>query len=138
MANAAGPLSSRLRRLLALPLLLVSGSALAQPNQNDPALRLIQGGGTPSVYDVKVRSELPLHSCPAIVNKAAGDVEPLRISSSEVALKNRMGCLSPNDAIYGADGCPLKLCSPSSGVVPLPAGAAAARVNAGGPQLPEP
>jgi hypothetical protein len=37
-----------------------------------------------------------------------------------VAAKNRLGCLSPQDAVYGKDGCPLRLCSANQGVVPLP------------------
>jgi hypothetical protein len=31
-----------------------------------------------------------------------------------------MGCLSPADAVYGADGCPLRLCGADAGVIQLP------------------
>jgi hypothetical protein len=31
-----------------------------------------------------------------------------------------MGCLSAADAIYGKDGCPIKLCAEASGSFQLP------------------
>ena len=37
-------------------------------------------------------------------------LQPKRLKPQEVKAKNAAGCLSPADAIYGADGCPLKLC----------------------------
>jgi hypothetical protein len=117
---------------LALPLLLLGSNALAQPAVNDPALQLIRGGGTPAVFKPG-QPILPASSCPAIVS--AGNVQPMRLAPSEVAAKNKLGCLSPNDAIYGKDGCPTRLCGQSSGAVPLPhAGGSAGKQ----PQLPEP
>lgn len=115
-------------------LILVSSSALAQPISSDPALKLIRGGGTPSVY----RSNTPMlstSSCPAIVNGNAGDIQPLQLAPPEVAAKNKLGCLSPNDAVYGSDGCPTRLCGEGQGVVPLPSAAKALDRN---PQLPKP
>ncbi|WP_398329021.1 hypothetical protein [Vulcanococcus sp.] len=117
---------------LALPLLLLGGNALAQPAANDPALQLIRGGGTPAVFKPG-QPILPASSCPAIVS--AGNVQPMRLPPSEVVAKNKLGCLSPNDAIYGNDGCPKRLCGESSGAVPLPYGGGSASNQ---PQLPEP
>jgi hypothetical protein len=76
---------------------------------------------------------LPASSCPAIVKP--GDIQPMRLLPSEVAAKNKLGCLSPNDAIYGKDGCPTRLCGQSSGAVPLPSAGGSAGNQ---PQLPEP
>jgi hypothetical protein len=48
-------------------------------------------------------------------------LQPLRIQPSQVARKNAVGCLSPADAaVYGPDGCPVKLCRAPQGTVPLP------------------
>ena len=116
----------------ALPLMLLSSNALAQPATNDPALQLIRGGGTPAVFKPG-QPILPASSCPAIVG--SGDVQPMRLPPSEVAAKNKLGCLSPNDAIYGSDGCPTRLCGQNSGTVPLPIKGGS---TGNQPQLPEP
>ena len=65
----------------------------------------------------------------------AGDVavQPLWIPPSQVKAKNSLGCLSGNDAIYGPDGCPTKLCAAGTGVIPLPAD-----ITPAAAQLPEP
>jgi hypothetical protein len=111
-------------------LLLLSGAdgALAQGQGADPALQLIQGGSTPAVFGPG-KVVLPASSCPAIVNVNAGEIQPMRLPVSEVAAKNKLGCLSPNDAIYGADGCPLRLCGGNRGTVPLPAAGGHAAQN---------
>ena len=44
----------------------------------------------------------------------------MRIAPADVAAKNRLGCVSPNDAIYGNNGCPVRRCGANQGVVPLP------------------
>ncbi|MBM5793726.1 MAG: hypothetical protein FJ057_07300 [Cyanobacteria bacterium K_DeepCast_0m_m1_088] len=124
--------ASRYLGAAALPLLLLSSSALAQPATNDPALQLIRGGGTPAVFKPG-QPILPASSCPAIVG--SGDVQPMRLPPSEVAAKNKLGCLSPNDAIYGSDGCPTRLCGQNSGAVPLPITGGS---TGNQPQLPEP
>ena len=129
MPIAAGPLGR-----LILPLMLLSSSALAQSASNDPALQLIRGGGTPAVFK-SGQPYLAPNSCPAIVNVNAGEIQPLRLPASEVAAKNQLGCLSPNDAIYGADGCPLRLCGQNQGSVPLPKGVGLSESKL---QLPEP
>jgi len=129
MPIAAAPLTR-----LIVPLLLLSSSALAQSTSNDPALKLIRGGGTPAVFK-SGQPYLPPNSCPAIVDVNAGGIQPMRLPTTEVAAKNKLGCLSPNDAIYGADGCPLRLCGQNQGAVPLPAGAG---LSGSRLQLPEP
>ena len=58
--------------------------------------------------------------CPWIVPWGLEFVQPTRIPSDRVEAKNAGGCLSQNDAIYGADGCPLRFCSYRE-VGPLPA-----------------
>lgn len=47
-------------------------------------------------------------------------IQPKRIQPDQVKAQNAMGCLSPADAVCGADGCPLKLSSPDAGVIQLP------------------
>jgi hypothetical protein len=130
MPTAAAPLG----RLIAA-MLILSSSALAQnASSSDPALKLIRGGGTPAVFK-SGETYLPPNSCPAIVNVNAGEIQPLRLPASEVAAKNQLGCLSPNDAIYGVDGCPLRLCGQNQGSVPLPKGVGLSESKL---QLPEP
>jgi hypothetical protein len=60
-------------------------------------------------------------SCPLLVPPGQADSQPLRIAPSQVAQKNARGCLSEADAIYGPDGCPVRLCGRGSGVIELPA-----------------
>lgn len=59
--------------------------------------------------------------CPLIVPASQQAIQPMRLDPALVAAKNRMGCLSPDDAIYGADGCPLRRCGEAAGVFQLPA-----------------
>ena len=66
------------------------------------------------------RSGLLPPPCPLIVPPQLPALQPIRIAPSQVAAKNRMGCLSAADALYGPDGCPVKLCPPQSGSLPLP------------------
>lgn len=51
-----------------------------------------------------------LPSCPRLNPQDPAAIQPLRLDPAQVALKNRIGCLSMQDAIYGRDGCPLRLC----------------------------
>jgi hypothetical protein len=113
MAAAARPLV-----LPALLLALAAGSARGQ--SPDPALQLIKGGGTPTAIPNNPAEFLPSRRCPLVVASNNSSAQPLRINPSQVAAKNRLGCLSPQDAVYGKDGCPLRLCSANQGVVPLP------------------
>ena len=58
--------------------------------------------------------------CPLIVSKDQQILQPRRIPPAQVAGKNAMGCLSAADAVYGKDGCPIKLCAEASGSFQLP------------------
>lgn len=57
--------------------------------------------------------------CRLVVPPGLSVLQPLKIRPDQVPLKNRLGCLSPADALYGPDGCPLRLCGPTKGVFPL-------------------
>ena len=57
--------------------------------------------------------------CRLVVPPGQSVLQPLKIRPDQVPLKNRLGCLSPADALYGPDGCPLRLCGPTKGVFPL-------------------
>jgi hypothetical protein len=59
--------------------------------------------------------------CPLIGPEGSTAIQPRRIQPSQVAEKNAMGCLSPADAHYGPDGCPLRMCGQQSGAFRLPA-----------------
>ena len=52
----------------------------------------------------------PIAPCPLIVPVREAALQPLHLHPTQVPLKNSFGCLSPSDAIYGADGCPKRLC----------------------------
>lgn len=57
--------------------------------------------------------------CPLVVPGSQAVLQPLKIRPEQVPLKNKLGCLSPVDAIYGADGCPVRLCGPGKGAFQL-------------------
>jgi len=60
--------------------------------------------------------------CPRIASPAGqSSFQPARLPAAQVAAKNRLGCLSPADAIYGPDGCPLRYCGNAAGSFQLPA-----------------
>ena len=107
--------------LLLLSLLLWVSTGQAQTNEALAPLDLIQGGGTPAAIGPNALRVIGAKRCRLVVNPTLPALQPLRIAPSEVAQKNRMGCLSPADAIYSADGCPARLCGQTSGVLPLPA-----------------
>jgi hypothetical protein len=54
--------------------------------------------------------------CTMLVPADAPYLQPKRLKPEEVQAKNAAGCLSQADAIYGPDGCPIKLCPNSSGM----------------------
>ena len=61
--------------------------------------------------------------CPRLASPAGQSyLQPMRILPDQVSAKNQLGCLSPADAVYGPDGCPLRFCGGSAGAFPLPAG----------------
>ena len=63
---------------------------------------------------------LPKPSCPLVVPASQKLFQPRSIQPNQVQAKNAMGCLSPADAVYGADGCPLRICGAEAGVIQLP------------------
>jgi hypothetical protein len=58
--------------------------------------------------------------CRLVVPADQAVLQPMRIRPEQVPLKNRLGCLSPADALYGADGCPIRLCGKNEGAFQLP------------------
>jgi hypothetical protein len=84
-------------------LLLLGGAVRAQPVTPNQPLAIQAGQG------------LPPPACPLVVPPQQSLLQPLRIKPSDVAMKNRMGCLSAADALYGPDGCPSQLCGKKHG-----------------------
>lgn len=58
--------------------------------------------------------------CRLVVPKSEAVLQPMKIQPQQVPLKNRLGCLSPADAVYGPDGCPIRLCGKGEGAFQLP------------------
>ena len=91
------------------PTLLALAALLAQP----VALVLSIGLVLPqALAQVMVNGIVPRNgsSCPLVVPSQVSFLQPKRLRPEEVKAKNAAGCLSAADAIYRADGCPLKLC----------------------------
>lgn len=95
----------------------------------DPPAFLLPGWGQPFNPARPVQPQAisgprpPIPPCPLIVPVRLAALQPLHIPPVQVPLKNRFGCLSPADAIYGPDGCPRRLCGTSKGFqIPLPPG----------------
>lgn len=103
---------------------------------NAPLLRgtstpslLLPGGGNPfnpgrANQPMAISGPRPqIPPCPLIVPAPYFALQPLHIPPSQVPLKNRFGCLSAADAIYGPDGCPRRLCGAGQGdKISLPPG----------------
>jgi hypothetical protein len=66
---------------------------------------------------------LNLLPCPRL--GPASTIQPLRIQPRQVAAKNKMGCLSAEDAVYGPEGCPIRFCGTRTPRLALPAAPAA-------------
>ena len=49
--------------------------------------------------------------CPWLVRSDQYLYQPTKIAPQRVAEKNARGCLSQMDALYGANGCPLRFCT---------------------------
>ena len=58
--------------------------------------------------------------CRLVVPADQAVLQPMKIRPEQVPLKNRLGCLSPADAVYGPDGCPVRLCGKNEGAFQLP------------------
>ena len=94
----------------AQPAALVLAVALVLPQALAPAAaQPSPGEGLGQVMDNGI---VPRNgsSCPLVVPSQASFLQPKRLRPEEVTAKNAAGCLSAADAIYRADGCPLKLC----------------------------
>ena len=107
------------------PALLALGSALALPGALAATVATVATGPTPApaqflaqgqpgpaqgqrLYDDTVPRKGS--SCPLLVPSQVSFLQPKRLKPEQVKAKNAAGCLSPADAIYGPDGCPLRLC----------------------------
>ena len=114
---------ARQDRLQVAPNLLALGSALllagllGTPEARAaaaPALGQILAQGQPGAAQLEglYGDDLPRQGsrCRLLVPSDMPFLQPKRLKPGEVKAKNASGCLSPADAIYGADGCPLKLC----------------------------
>lgn len=81
----------------------------------------IAGSGLLGGFQGQAQAQgLPKPSCPLVVPPSQKLFQPRRIQPNQVQAKNAMGCLSPADAVYGADGCPLRMCGTKAGVIQLP------------------
>ncbi len=113
MASAHAPKviakSARTRLLLLVLLAATSrGAVLAQESSSPNQPLAIDG-----------EAALVPSPCKLVVPPGQSVLQPLKIRPEQVPLKNRLGCLSPADALYGPDGCPLKLCGPNKGAFSL-------------------
>jgi hypothetical protein len=107
--RAAACLAAMLAAPLAGFLPLAEGPARAQAFSPNQPLAIPASPG------------LPPPACPLVVPPQEQLLQPLRIAPAQVAQKNRLGCLSAADAIYGPDGCPSQLCGRKRGFqLPLP------------------
>ncbi len=68
------------------------------------------GGG---VLLVLISGAVAPDGCPLLVPRSQAVFQPVRLPPEAVARKNAGGCLSAADALYGADGCPSRLCPPA-------------------------
>jgi hypothetical protein len=81
----------------------------------------IAGAGLLGSFHGQAQAQvLPKPACPLVVPASQKLLQPRRIQPNQVQAKNAMGCLSPADAVYGADGCPLRMCGAEAGVIQLP------------------
>ncbi|MCX5944232.1 MAG: hypothetical protein NTZ53_02755 [Cyanobacteria bacterium] len=115
-----GPALVTLGSALVLPAFAAPASAQVSPRlvavqaQLAPPVAANGSGTLPGASLVQVMDNgiVPRKgsSCPLVVPSQVDFLQPKRLKPEEVKAKNAAGCLSPADAIYGADGCPLKLC----------------------------
>lgn len=96
--------------VLAPALVLVAAGAQAQAPVQPPGQAPIQSKAGELLPDRYTKG------CKLLVPADAPYLQPKRLKPQEVPAKNAAGCLSPADAIYGADGCPLRLCPNPQGM----------------------
>jgi hypothetical protein len=77
-----------------------------------------QGSSPNQPQAIPAPPALNLLPCPRL--GPASTIQPLRIQPRQVAAKNRMGCLSAEDAVYGPDGCPIRFCGTQTPRLALP------------------
>jgi len=93
-----------------------------------PALLLPNGGrpfnpARPNQPEAISGPRPPIPPCRLIVPVKEAPLQPLHLHPAQIPLKNSFGCLSAADAIYGADGCPKRLCGTAKGnQISLPPG----------------
>lgn len=106
------------RLFAALVSLQVGGGFLPCVAQNAPNA---QNGTSPN-QPLAINGAVPLvpSPCKLVVPAEQAVLQPMKILPEQVALKNRLGCLSPEDAVYGPDGCPARLCGKGEGAFQLP------------------
>ena len=80
-----------------------------------------QGSPSPNQQPLAIDGPAALtpSACKLVVPQSEAVLQPMRIRRDQVPLKNRLGCLSPADAVYGPDGCPIRLCGPTKGAFSL-------------------
>lgn len=110
-----GPnLSRDLWALLALVAPLVGGGAA-------PPVGSAQELSSPNQpLAISAPDALAPSPCKLLVPADQAVLQPMKIRPEQVPLKNRLGCLSPADAVYGPDGCPVRLCGKNEGAFQLP------------------
>ncbi len=94
---------------------------------------LAQGSSPNQPEAIPPPAGLSQPACPRL--GPPGTIQPLRIQPRQVAAKNARGCLSAEDAVYGADGCPTRFCGTATPRLQLPA---AGGESTGGAQRPAP
>lgn len=106
------------RLIGALVTLQVGGGFLPSIAQNAPNA---QNGPSPN-QPLAINGAVPPvpSPCRLVVPPDQAVLQPMKILPEQVALKNRLGCLSPGDAVYGPDGCPVRLCGKGEGAFQLP------------------
>lgn len=99
------------------------------PGTPAPGLLLPGGGGAfnpgQANQPLAISNQRPrlIPPCPLIVPAKDVALQPLHIPPAMVPYKNRFGCLSPADAVYGPDGCPRRLCGEKqANTIALPPG----------------
>ena len=108
----AQPAALVLSVALGLPHALAPAPALASPGLAEGSAVAQAGAPGQGLGQVMDNGIVPRNgsSCPLVVPSQMSFLQPKRLRPEEVKSKNAGGCLSAADAIYGADGCPLKLC----------------------------
>lgn len=59
--------------------------------------------------------------CPRLASPPGQSyLQAMPLPPAQVKAKNKLGCLSPADVVYGPNGCPLRYCGANSGEFDLP------------------